>query len=85
MSEPDLSRIEAITVPMLVIHGRQDALLPPEHGREIARRVKGARIVEIEGMGHDLEGELPAMVADHAIRFVGAVSPPAAAPGKGPN
>jgi pimeloyl-ACP methyl ester carboxylesterase len=85
MSEPGLSRIEAITVPMLVIHGRQDALLPPEHGRDIARRVPGARIVEIEGMGHDLEGELPAMVADHAIRFVGAVSPPAAAPGKGPN
>lgn len=69
-SEPDLARIEEISAPFLVIHGSDDALFPPEHGRDIARRVPGARLIEIEGMGHDLEGDLPALVADHALRFL---------------
>ncbi|MCU4652720.1 alpha/beta fold hydrolase [Roseibacterium sp. SDUM158016] len=73
-SEPDLARIDAIRTPLLVIHGTEDTLLPPEHGRDIARRVPGARLVEIEGMGHDLEGDLPGLVADHAVRFIETVS-----------
>lgn len=69
-SEPDLARIEEISVPFMVIHGADDALLPCDHGRDIARRVPGALMVEIEGMGHDLEGDLPGIVADHALRFI---------------
>jgi pimeloyl-ACP methyl ester carboxylesterase len=69
-STPDLARIERITTPMLVIHGLQDTLFPPEHGRDIARRVPGARLVEIEGMGHDIEGPLAGMIAGHAIAFI---------------
>lgn len=73
-SEPDLTRIGEISVPFLVIHGTDDTLLPLEHGRDIARRVPGAQIVEIRGMGHDLEGEVPGIVADHALRFIGSVA-----------
>jgi pimeloyl-ACP methyl ester carboxylesterase len=73
-SQPVLDRIEAIAVPMLVIHGLQDRLLPPEHGRDIARRVPGAQLVEIDGMGHDLEGTLPGIVAGHAIRSIRSVA-----------
>lgn len=72
-SGPELARIEDIAVPFLVIHGTEDALLQPEHGRDIARRVPGARMVEIEGMGHDLEGPLPRIIADRALGFIGAV------------
>lgn len=68
-SEPALARIDAITVPTLVIHGLQDTLLPPDHGRDIARRILHAQLVEIDGMGHDLEGALPMLLADHTIRF----------------
>jgi pimeloyl-ACP methyl ester carboxylesterase len=71
-STPDLARIDAITTPTLVLHGTQDALFPREHGRDIAGRVPGARLVEIDGMGHDLEGPLPGMVAGHAIDFIAA-------------
>jgi len=52
----DLAHIERITVPTLVIHGTDDRLLPPAHGRDIAARIPGATFVEIDGMGHDLEG-----------------------------
>lgn len=80
-STPDLSRIEEITTPMLVIHGRQDALFPPEHGRDIARRVPGARHVAIEGMGHDLEGPLAQRVAEEALGFIETVRRPATGAG----
>jgi pimeloyl-ACP methyl ester carboxylesterase len=79
-STPDLARNEAITVPTLVIHGTEDTLLPPEHGRDIAARVPKARLIEIDGMGHDLEGPLAARVADHTMRFIRSVAGPAEAP-----
>jgi pimeloyl-ACP methyl ester carboxylesterase len=80
MSTPDFARIEEIATPMLVIHGRQDALLPLAHGQDIARRVPGARLIEIEGMGHDLEGPLAGMVADHAVSFMQTVGAGAQTP-----
>jgi pimeloyl-ACP methyl ester carboxylesterase len=37
-----------------VIHGVEDILIPVDNGRIVAAAVPGARLVEIEGMGHDL-------------------------------
>ena len=46
--------VARITAPTLVIHGTADPLVPVECGRDIAKKVPGARILEIEGMGHDV-------------------------------
>jgi 3-oxoadipate enol-lactonase len=46
MDQRDL--LTRITAPTLVICGTQDPATPPEHGRFIAERVKGARLVELE-------------------------------------
>jgi pimeloyl-ACP methyl ester carboxylesterase len=46
--------IASISAPTLVIHGLADVLVPPEHGRDIAKRISGARFIGIPGMGHDL-------------------------------
>ncbi|MEN9539889.1 MAG: hypothetical protein RLZZ126_2124 [Pseudomonadota bacterium] len=43
-----------IKVPTLVIHGKDDALVPFACGEDTARRISGARLHAIEGMGHDL-------------------------------
>ena len=43
-----------IRVPTLVIHGADDVLVPVENGRLVAEAVPGARLLEFEGMGHDL-------------------------------
>ena len=42
----------------MVIHGKADKLMRPTGGRAIAHAIKGARLVLIEGMGHDLPEEL---------------------------
>ena len=45
-------RLAEITAPTLVIHGTEDPLLPIVHGEAIAREIPGARLLRIEGMGH---------------------------------
>jgi pimeloyl-ACP methyl ester carboxylesterase len=43
-----------IKVPTLVLHGKDDPLVPFACGADTARRIAGARLVGIHGMGHDL-------------------------------
>jgi len=50
----------AIEVPTLVIHGEQDAVVPPETGRMLADSIPGARLVLIPDAGHVSNQEQPA-------------------------
>ena len=43
-----------IRSPALVLHGKADPLVPYVCGEDTARRIPGAQLVGIEGMGHDL-------------------------------
>jgi proline iminopeptidase len=47
----DLAKIRA---PTLVIHGTHDPLLPMAAGRDTAEHIPGAKLMLIDGMGHDL-------------------------------
>ncbi|GFG73159.1 alpha/beta fold hydrolase [Mycobacterium botniense] len=47
-----------ITAPTVVIHGRADKLMRPSGGRAIARAIRGARLVLVDGMGHELPEQL---------------------------
>lgn len=57
-------RLKAVTAPTLVIHGADDPLVPVEGGRDTAAHITGAKLLEIEGMGHDLPLELVDRIAD---------------------
>ena len=46
-----LRRIEAPTV---VLHGTEDRLVRPSGGRATARAIPNARLIKVDGMGHDL-------------------------------
>jgi len=46
--------LRTIVAPTLVIHGTRDKLVPPSGGRATARAIPAARLLMIEGMGHDL-------------------------------
>ncbi len=46
--------LRKITVPTVVIHGKQDKLVAPSGGRATAKAIPGAKLVEIDGMAHDL-------------------------------
>jgi pimeloyl-ACP methyl ester carboxylesterase len=48
------AELRRITAPTVVIHGTADRLVGPSGGRATARAIPGARLVTIEGMGHDL-------------------------------
>jgi pimeloyl-ACP methyl ester carboxylesterase len=52
---PLLRRIQA---PTTVIHGRDDPLIPPACGEDLARHIPGARLELVVGMGHDLPDAL---------------------------
>jgi pimeloyl-ACP methyl ester carboxylesterase len=65
-----------ISAPTLVIHGTADRMVRPSGGRATARAIPGARLLSIEGMGHDLpEAAWPQLVeaiGDHARAADGA-------------
>lgn len=46
--------LASVATPTLVLHGKADPLVPFACGEDTARRIPGARLVGIEGMGHDL-------------------------------
>jgi pimeloyl-ACP methyl ester carboxylesterase len=56
-------RLPELTVPTLVIHGREDPLHPLEHGQALAREIPGAALLALESTGH----ELPPAVWDLVI------------------
>jgi pimeloyl-ACP methyl ester carboxylesterase len=47
-------QLRTITAPTLVVHGSADPLVAPSGGRATARAIPGAKLLMIEGMGHDL-------------------------------
>ena len=47
-----------IKVPTQVIHGQDDPLVPVAAGHDLVRKIAGAKIDVIDGMGHDLPVEL---------------------------
>jgi pimeloyl-ACP methyl ester carboxylesterase len=48
------AELRTITAPTLVIHGTTDPMVSPSGGRATARATAGAKLMRIEGMGHDL-------------------------------
>jgi pimeloyl-ACP methyl ester carboxylesterase len=52
-----------VTVPTLVLHGKADPLVPFACGEDTSKRIPGARLVAIDGMGHDL----PPGVVEHLL------------------
>ena len=65
-------RLLGIAAPTLVIAGRQDASIPPEHGRAIAQAVPGARFELLDPAAHlasvERAPEVTRLIADHLLR-----------------
>jgi 3-oxoadipate enol-lactonase/4-carboxymuconolactone decarboxylase len=55
-------RLPSITVPTLLIAGREDPATPPAHLREIADAVPGSALVEIPGASHLAPAQCPEAV-----------------------
>ncbi len=67
--------LRKIVAPTLVIHGTADPLVSPSGGRATARAIKGAKLLNVTGMGHDMPRavwpELVDAIAENAARAGG--------------
>jgi DNA-binding winged helix-turn-helix (wHTH) protein/alpha-beta hydrolase superfamily lysophospholipase len=76
-----------VSCPTLVLHSRDEAVVPASEGRLIASRIRGARYVELPSRSHEVVPGDPAwqLFVNEVSRFLGwpdgqvAVQPPAAA------
>jgi pimeloyl-ACP methyl ester carboxylesterase len=62
--------LRRLEVPALVIHGREDPLVSPSGGRATARAIPGARLLLLDGMGHDLPRPLWPAIVDAIARNI---------------
>ena len=51
---PRLS-LSSVLAPTLVIHGIADPMFPIEHGKALAEQIPAARLMPLEGAGHDVD------------------------------
>ncbi len=49
-----LEELGRVSAPALILHGTEDPLVPPGHGAKCAAHIPGARLVWMEGVGHEL-------------------------------
>jgi class 3 adenylate cyclase len=66
----------AVRVPTLVLHRRDDGLVPVRHGRHIASQIPDALFVELEGTDHlPFVGDAEAVLAEMQDFLVGSRTP----------
>jgi pimeloyl-ACP methyl ester carboxylesterase len=68
--EPVGPRLGELTAPTLVLHGTEDPLFPYGHAEALAAEIPGARLLPLEGMGHELPprpiwDQVVAAILDH--------------------
>ncbi len=63
-------RLPQLTMPTLVITGKEDGLVPPENSVTLARRIPNADLVLLANASHLFNIELPAATNDVVTRFI---------------
>ena len=64
-------RLPQITAPTLVIHGKNDRLVPPGNAELIASRIPGAQLVMIPAANHLFTTDQPAAAHAALLQFLG--------------
>jgi 3-oxoadipate enol-lactonase len=70
-SQPLLAEID---VPVLVVHGEDDALIPMSEAEELAAKLPDARLVRLPGVGHLPPLERPDVFERELLAFLAAVT-----------
>jgi pimeloyl-ACP methyl ester carboxylesterase len=65
-------QLRGLRRPTLVLHGKADPLVPYACGEDTARRIPGARMVGIDGMGHDFAPGVVTALLPHMLPFFAA-------------
>jgi len=70
-----MDRLGEIHVPTLVLVGANDMMTPPKYAGFLAKGIKGAKLVTIEGAGHSPMLDKPAEVAAAIQPFLDSLQP----------
>ena len=60
-----------LSLPVLVIHGTEDPILPHEHGVTTAKAIPGAELLTIEKMGHDFPEPATPQIIEAILHHTG--------------
>jgi pimeloyl-ACP methyl ester carboxylesterase len=66
-----LSHLSSVSLPVTLIHGDADALIPVERARKIKAALPSARLVELKGIGHMPMMESPGGTAESLRLLIG--------------
>lgn len=73
-------RLRRITVPTLIVWGREDCFVPLSHAEAYREGIKGSKLVVLDGAGHSVWLEEPERCAKLVAEFVGGGAPVGAKP-----
>jgi pimeloyl-ACP methyl ester carboxylesterase len=74
MSDIDAEKVQDIQAPTLILHARDDTLVPFEHGEFSAKYIPGAQLVPMENGGHlALTLSFNAQAREKLLRFFGTI------------
>jgi len=60
-------RLSEINIPTLIIHGTKDPALPYEHGLALAKAIPHAKLIALEGTGHEVHSEDWAQIIESIV------------------
>ncbi len=66
-----LEELGRISVPTRILHGTEDPLVPPGHGAKCASHIPGAKLVWMEGVGHELPAGIMSQVHKELLGLFG--------------
>jgi pimeloyl-[acyl-carrier protein] methyl ester esterase len=63
-------RLKALEIPILIIHGRKDRIVPWQAGAWLNHSLPNSRIIIHEGIGHDICERQPVVLASEIMEFL---------------
>lgn len=67
----NLSKIAALSCPVVIVHGTRDEVVPFEMGRRLAAAGRNVRFIPLEGRTHNDLPELPRLIAEQIHAALG--------------
>jgi pimeloyl-ACP methyl ester carboxylesterase len=61
-----------VPCPVYVLAGTESAVMPPDRARPFAAAIPGATVEIVDGAGHHVELDAPALLAERILEFAGA-------------
>jgi pimeloyl-ACP methyl ester carboxylesterase len=72
-SEPRHEKLAKVKAPSLVVHGKDDPLVPLDGGEDTARSIPNSELIVVPGMAHDFTEALMPQFIEHVGNFIGKV------------